>query len=368
MARATANPTLTSATLGGALKKGLFPAGKPSVVTVVGPEGLLRNEALQLLAAHVLGDADSPDLITIQGSAGSAEVEREALGQFFGESKTRSLFGGAKMVVLRNADTVAGRQKKAFKEWLASPPVDVVAVVEAESLPADIQRELAKVGAVVTCGGFGRQRGEPPARFATRRATERGKRLGSTEAEHLVGILGDSLQGIDHAVEMLCLLCGEEPRITLDHVEALFRSGREGSIWSFGDSLVEGEVRTALSEASRCFAEGIPDRAGSRKVTRNESTITLRLLSAFARAALRTLTVRRQLDRGVHREEVSFGPGRPPFPSAKRQIVGLARRRPLRDLEAMVVFAEETERALKSGGATGRTAISRLATAVGMLR
>lgn len=354
--------TVASSALAAALRKG----PGPGIVTIVGQETLLRDEALSAVLIHALGAADSPDAVTVQGAAASVELEREALSRFFDESRTRSLFGGAKAVVLRNAGALAGRHKQSFLEWLEQPRTGVLAVLEADELPADLQRALDAAGLTVTCGGS-RQRGEPPARFVARRAGERGKRLAPSEAEHLVGLLGDSLQVLDHAVEMLCLLAGDAPRIGLDHVEALFQGGREGSIWSFGDLLVEGEVGRALSEAQRCFDEGIPERAGSPKLTYNESTITVRLLSAFSRAALRALTVRRQLDRGVSRDDVTFGPGRPPFASAARQILAIARRRPLPALESMVVFAEETERALKSGGATGRVAVTRLATAVGML-
>jgi len=342
--------------------------GPPPVVAAIGPETLLRDEVLRTVAAQVLGDADSPHLVIVQGAAGSAEFEREAVGLFFDEARSLSLFGERKVVALRNAHALAGRHAKLFESWLSAPSSAVTCVVLAHALPAKLDKAFGKHALVVRCGGRGRQSGEPPVRFVARKAEERGKRLGPHEAEYLVELLGGELQGLDHAVEMLALLAGTEQRITREHVEALFTSGREGSIWEFGDKLVEGDVAGALLQAERCYAEGIPERVGSLKVTRNEASITIRLLSAFTRAAQRGALVRRQLDRGVPRDQISWGPGRPPFPSAQRRIFGLVRSRSPGAFDSLMLFAEETERALKSGGATGRTAVTRLALAAGLVR
>jgi DNA polymerase III delta subunit len=342
--------------------------GVPPVVTAVGPETLLRDAVARTVAEQVLGDPESPQVISVQAAAGSVEFEREAVGRFFDEVRTLSLFGERKVVVLRNAESVLGKYQKLFAAWLDNPSSSVTAVVLAHELPKKLDKPFASAGLVVACGGRGRQRGEPPARFATRRAGERGKRFGAHEAGYLVELLGADLQGIEHAVEMLCLLVGEESQIQRAHVESLFTSGREGSIWEFGDLLVQGDVAGALRESACCFAEGIPEKFASRKVTRNHTTITLRLLSAFTRSVQRLVLVRRQVDAGIPREALSWGPGRPPFPSAQNKLIALSRRRPLGALESLLLFAEETDRALKSGGPPGEIAIARLATAVGMVR
>jgi DNA polymerase III delta subunit len=137
--------TVPASQLAAALRKGAL----PDVVAVIGPETLLRDEALKSLLAHALGDADSPAAISIQGAAAGVELEREALARFFDESRTRSLFGGAKAVVLRNAGAAAGRHKQSFQEWLAQPPKGILAVIEADELPAELLRALGAAGLVV---------------------------------------------------------------------------------------------------------------------------------------------------------------------------------------------------------------------------
>jgi hypothetical protein len=53
---------------------------------------------------------------------------------------------------------------------------------------------------------------------------------------------------------------------------------------------------------------------------------------------------------------------------AKERAARIAARRRSEALEALIVRAEETERGMKSGGADGRLAVARLATAVGMVK
>ncbi len=353
-----------------ALGRKLAAGDAPAVVAAVGPEVWLRNETLREIAAAVLGSADSPDLVTLQAEGGSAaEAERATSERFFGEARTPSMFGARKVVVLRGAEGPVSKDKAAFLAWLGSPAPTVTCVLLADSLPADVERAIESAGVLVRCGSApGRPgvRGESPERFVARRAAERGKRIGSAEAGLLVELVGAELSALDGAVEILALHAGDEPAIGRAHVEALFQSAREGSVWTFGDALAEGDVPAALREASRCFAEGVPEDAAKRRVTRDESRVALRLLSAFVASVTRALALRRQLDAGVPRGAVDFG--RPLPWSAREAALNTASRRRAEALETLLLRAEETERAMKSGGATGRVALVRLVTAVGTVR
>lgn len=338
----------------------------PSVVLALGPERLLRDGAAEAVSAAVLGDPASPDVVAIHGAGGSAEAESEAVERFFGEARTGSLFGGGKVVVLRSAEALLSRFKKEFTAWLASPAAGITAVVLAEEATPALVKSFDKAGLVVNCSG-GRRDGEPPERFAGRRAREKGKRLGPAEARLLVELIGPDLGGLDMAVEQLCLFAGDEPAIGRRHVEDLFQASHEGSVWAFGDLLVEGDAAGAIREAGRCFAEGIPDGPGSRRITLNESTITVRLLSSFTNSAMRALALRRQLDAGVSRDALDWGVRAPP-PFAQRRALAAVSRRKTGAFESLVLFAEETERSLKSGGVAGRESVMRLAGAVGLVK
>ncbi len=338
------------------------------VVLGIGTEGFLREAVERTVAEVVLGDPMSPAVVTLHGAQGSVEGEREAAETFFGECRTGSLFGPGKVVVLRHADGLLGKQWRVFKKWLESPSPGITAVVLAEVLPPSLGKVLGEHCVLVSCGEARRGGGRPAGGFAARAATDRGKRLGRREAELLTSLIGNDLGTLDNAVEMLAIYAGEAPEITGEDIEVLFRSAREGSVWSFGDLLLDGNVSAALVEAGRCYAEGIPEHARSRKVTRNEVTITRRLLIAFSNSVTRAHGLRCQMDAGVPRNALHFGGSYPPPPAARKRAVQVAARRGRRALDAMLLWVEDTDRGIKSGGVQGYGAISKLALAVGTLK
>ena len=351
------------------LRRAFAGSKPPAAVAAVGPESFLREQAMRTVAEAWLGSADSPDVVTVQPDP-AVRSPAETASQFLGEARTASLFGGRKVVVLRDADETVAAAKEGFVAWLGAPQSSVVGVLLAGELPAEIVRAVEGAGVVVRCGGRGGA-SESPDGFVRRRAGERGKRIGGSDAQLVVERVGDDLASLDAAVEILCLHAGDAEAVTAADVDALYRSAREGTVWEFGDLLAEGEVAAALTEATRCFDEGVPEDFSGERVTFDERRIAARLLSSFITSVGRVAALRRQLDSGVPRGDLQFAPPafRPNVPwKAKERAARAAVRRRAEALDAMLVRAEETERAMKSGGPDGRLAVARLATAVGMLR
>ncbi len=354
--------------------KGLQPSGLARalgeradvrVVVGVGPETFHRESVLRTVAEKVLGDTESTGMVVLSGASTSTDVDQETLARFFDETRTGSLFGGRKVVALRAADGLVSRHRIAFLAWLADPGRAAVTVILARDLPPTVRAAAQTAGLVVTCGTTRGRGDEHPGRFVARRAEERGKQFARPQAELLVELLGRDLQTLDSAVEVLSLHAGDRDRITDEDIDALFTSAREGSVWAFGDRLLEGDVAAALHEAERCFVDGVPERRGSARVLRGETPVAHRLVSAFATVACRALSVREQLDAGTPRESVTVSGGSSPW--MRDGALRAARRRPRRAFEALVVYAEETDRGLKSGGPGGRVAVARLAAAVAMI-
>jgi len=321
------------------------------------------------VAASILGSAESPDVVTVRGEAGESGDAGDALARFLDEVRTRSLFGGGKVVVLRGAEAAVAADKKAVAAWLGRPsagPGSPCAVLVAESLPEAVEEAVQSAGVLVRCGGRGAA-AEPPARFAARRAAARGKRLGAAEADLLAEAVGPELSLLENAVEVLCLHAGEEPVLTAAAIHALFPGAREGNVWSFAETLVAGDTAGALAEASHCFEEGIPEGFGSRRVLRDERTIAIRLVSEFARSVVRAQSLRRQIDAGVPRNALDWG-GRMPPPRAQQAALGAAASRSAAAFDALLLLAEETDRGMKSGGPQGRLAVARMASAAGLVR
>jgi DNA polymerase III delta subunit len=341
----------------------------PTVVLALGPESFLREQTLRRAAELFLGAADSPDLVTVQPDP-SVETPAETAARFLGEVRTSSLFGGRKLVALRDADAVVAAAKKRFAAWLAAPAAGVLGVLLAEELPAEVASADAERVVTVVCGGRGGPR-ESAAAFARRRASERGKRLAAADADLLVERVGDDLATLDNAIEVLSLHAGDAGAIASADLDALLRSAREGTVWEFGDRLAEGDLAAALTEAKRCFSEGVPEDFSGARVTFDERRIASKLVTAFTSSVTRGLTLARQIDSGVPRDALAYPD--PPFARwlprpARERAARLAARRRSPALEALLVRAEEAERGMKSGGADGRLAIARLATLAGMVR
>jgi len=351
------------------LRRAFGGAKTPVVVVAAGPETFLREQAARDAAFLFLGAADSPDVVVVQPDD-AVESASETAARFLGEVRTRSLFGGRKLVVLRDADDVVAAAKAGFVAWLGATAESVVGVLLAVELPAEVVTAARAAGVVVACGGRGGAN-EPPAAFAKRRVAERGKKLSATDASLLVERVGEELSAIDNAVELLCLHAGDADVVSSDDIDALLRSARDGVVFEFGDLLAEGEIGAALTEAQRCFAEGVPEDFAGERVTYDERRIAQKLLLAFVSSATRGLALRRQLDAGVARSELQFaGPSFKGFLpwKAKERLVRNATRRRAEAFEALLMRAEETERGTKSGGADGRLAIARLATLAGMVK
>lgn len=357
-------PTLASAE---ELRKRLAKGPTPNLVVALGPETVLQEDVLRVVAEGVLGSADSPELLTVQGSNGSSEQDRDAIGRFFDELRTRSMFSARKVVVLRNADAAVKLDPKAFQAWFEAPPDGNTGVILADDLPKALQKRFGDA-CVVECGGAkGRGAAAAAGSYLRQRAEERGKDLPSREAQHLIGLVGEKLSALEQALEKVLLHAGDAPRITREHIDALVTSGREGSVWAFGDALLAGDGAAAMAEVERCYAEGVPESMGSKKVEHNETAITIRLLSSFATSANRALSIACQLDAGVSPQQVSWG-SRPPPTWARKKTTNVIRRRGRAALEVAVLAVEETERALKSGGLSGRIAITRLVLRAGGAR
>lgn len=349
-------PTLASAE---ELRKRLAGSAPPPLVVALGPETVLQEDALRVVAEAILGSADSPELLSVQGSNGSTDLDREAVGRFFDELRTVAMFGGRKLVVLRNATAAVKVDPKAFQAFVESPPKGNTGMLLADELPKSVEKKLGSAW-VVRCGSArGRGGGAAALAFLRERAAARNKELPAAEARRLVELVGEKLSALEQALEKVLLLAGDEPRIKRAHLEALLREGREGSLWTFGDALLAGDTDRAMDEALRCYAEGVPQYTGSKKIEFNETTITIRLLNAFSTSANRALSAACQVEAGTPPDRIDWGRRAPPR-GAQGKILGLARRRGRPALERAVLAAEETERALKSGGLTGRVAITRL--------
>lgn len=345
------------------LRKRLASKTPPRVVAAVGDEAFLREDVLRTVATAVLGSPDSPDLVTLRADDPTKAGAEDVLREFFAEARTGNLFGGAKVVALRDAHLVAKADEKAFLGWLAAPSSAATVVLLADEFGPAITTAAAK-HCLVKCANE-RRSGESPDRFVVRRAGGRDKRIGADEARLLVQLVGDDLGALDNAVEVLALHAGDDPAISPASIRALFPGARAGDADEFANALIEGRIADALACASRCFDEGVPENWNSPRLVREERAVAMTLVRAFTRTLSLVHDAKGQAEAGVPRSAMKIG-NLPAF--LIERYARLASSRRPEALDSMVLLAEETDRGTKSGGATGRVAIARLATAVGRLK
>ncbi len=97
----------------------------------------------------------------------------------------------------------------------------------------------------------------------------------------------------------------------------------------------------------------------------DERSIAIKLLNAATMSVSRARAFRVQMDAGVPRHSLAVE-GLPPF--LRDGVTRLAQSRRREAWDEMLLAVEEADRGMKSGGAQGRVAITRLAVRAGLTK
>src|SRR5258707_8403377 len=136
--------------------------GKPAakaVYALVGADSFLQLQKLGEILRILPSDVQRVD----------ADGERAELADVFDELRSFAMFGGGKLVVLRNADAFLTRYREPLEDYVARPSESSTLVLRLTSLPANqrIYKAIAKTGQIESC--------EPPkdlARWAMQHGRE----------------------------------------------------------------------------------------------------------------------------------------------------------------------------------------------------
>src|SRR3712207_3677561 len=85
--------------------------------------------------------------------------ERCELSDVFDELRSFAMFGGTKLLVMRNADEFISRYREQLEEYLEHPSTSATLVLRVKSLPGNqrVGKLIAKVGVIEKC--------EPPKEY-----------------------------------------------------------------------------------------------------------------------------------------------------------------------------------------------------------
>lgn len=209
-------------------------AGKP-VYAIVGDAPFLQQQALVSVLATLPADVQRIDV----------DGERASLADVLDELRSFAMFGGSKLVVVRDADDFISNHRSALEDYVEAPSDSGTLVLRCRSLPANqrIAKSIAKVGQVLKC--------EPPkerelAGWVRQRAADaHGLKIDADAAELLADLLGLELGRIDNELAKLALTSNGS--VTVDairHGGVAFQ--REQQMWSMTDALTAGDPAEAV--------------------------------------------------------------------------------------------------------------------------
>jgi DNA polymerase-3 subunit delta len=246
------------------LVKALKKAKPASLYLVAGEESVLVDRALALITERVLAEAQAQDfsLTRLDGKTTSAaEVEAAA--------RTASLFGGRRLVVLREAQALSPAEIKKLRGYLEKPveSTTLVLVVRGAGAgsksprlakAAETARKLKKAvekgkGVYVDCP---RPKPRDLPRLAEGVLGEYGLRASRDGLYALVEAVGEDLTALIQGAEKLALYMGNQGELGAQDVAEVVADTRSQSVFALTDAVAEGATNRALRVLNNMIRDG----------------------------------------------------------------------------------------------------------------
>jgi DNA polymerase-3 subunit delta len=203
------------------------------VYALVGPDALMRQEAMQDILKQMPPDAQRVDV----------DGETAELADVLDDLRSFAMFGGGKVVSVRNADEFVSRFREQLEDYVASPSNSATLVLRFDSLPSNqrIYKAISKSGQIVAC--------QPPKDLkgwiVQRGKSEHKLSIHPEAAELLADLLGDDLGRIDNELAKLALTV-PSGKIGADEVGASVAFQREREMWDLTNALAAGDAAEAV--------------------------------------------------------------------------------------------------------------------------
>jgi len=167
-----------------------------SVYAIVGDEPYLQARHLRAILDQFKEPIDRVDV----------DGERAALGDVLDELRSFAMFGGRKVVIVRDADKFISLYREPLEDYLAKPVDTATLILRAKSLPAvqRVYKLIAKCGQIVKC--------EPPSENAigpwivAHARDQYGITLAPDAVKMLAELIGPDLGRLDRELSKLALL------------------------------------------------------------------------------------------------------------------------------------------------------------------
>jgi DNA polymerase III subunit delta len=203
------------------------------VFAIVGSDVFLQLQAIAEIVRQMPADTQRVD------------VDNDAdLAIVLDDLRSLSMFGGYKLVVMRDADDFISKHREALEGYFDKPGEAGSLVLRCVSLPKNqrIYKIIDKVGKVIAC--------EPPkqvelAGWIMKRATQHHQsKIADDAARQLADLIGPDLGRLDNEIAKLALQSGGMIQSTHISTSVVFQ--REQEMWDLTDALTLGRPDEAL--------------------------------------------------------------------------------------------------------------------------
>ena len=331
----------------------------PPFLVLSGDDAYLMGEACKALMERL--DAES-DLLEVDWTDQGDPEER--LKEIFDEIRTGSLFGGRKVVRIRNADGLVKSQAKALSRFVTEPGEGILVLEGTGFLPkrrggkppAPILKIVEAGGVLIDCSspGTGSRGGSAElAGWARELFREQGKTIEREALELLLRRSGGDAGVVNGHVQKLLLHAGDRDAISNRDVEDLVPDTSESTLFDVVDGFAERDFPKARAAYERVVRHGMEGKSGKKSFSRAEAALRLvALLANRLRELGRIMELRRE---GAGYEEAASAVlGAQRSWLARRMRPQFEARTP-RELGEAVVDLGDLDHALKSGGGDPET-------------
>jgi len=228
-----------------------------AVYIVMGDAAPLRDAAVDLLVAKGLERAGLPAF-----NHSSYRASEPNAAEAFSTARTLPMMADLRVVVVRDLGEGTNDFFASFCSYIPDQSPSTLLVVTGEKFPkvvkggrawqAKVKKAIKQHGGQIVALSAKGKGGS----FARDRAAGHGKKLGRSEADLLLQIVGDDLSAIASEVDKLCLFIGDEEVIDSAAIEACCSALAEAVLWNLTGALACRDADEALSSLHRLQAGG----------------------------------------------------------------------------------------------------------------
>jgi DNA polymerase III subunit delta len=209
-------------------------AAKP-VYALVGADPFLQSQKQAEISAVLPGDAQRAEF----------DGERAELADVLDELRSFAMFGGGKVVVIRNADEFISRFRPQLEDYLAAPSDSATLILRVSSLPSNqrIYKAIAKVGQIEDCAPPKDR--DLPHWVAQQAKTAHAITMTPDAAALLADLVGGELGRINSELAKLALST-DNGKVDAELVGKTVSFQRERQMWDMTNELAAGHTAEAL--------------------------------------------------------------------------------------------------------------------------